>query len=172
MEFNFLHDNQNFVITVQKNAGGRLLAEIDSKKIPFEYRWISPDCLSLVIDNVSHTVFVSQSDKKFEVFINGNHFIMEDAGSKSQIGRSAEGVLSKSNENTIFAPMPGRILKILVKENQSVKMNQPLFILESMKMENEVQSPRDGKISKIHYQVNDLVSLGDPIIELEKMEIK
>src|SRR4030042_5198994 len=169
MEFNFRHNDQNFVVTVQKSADGQFSAEIDGRKFPFEYHWISPDCLWLVIDNVLHTVFVSQQGKNYEVFVRGNHSEIADLGSKSQVGRTVAGEIRKSTENIIFAPMPGRILKILVKKNQPVENNQPLFILESMKMENEVQSPREGKIARINFKANDLVSLGDPIIELENL---
>ena len=169
MEFNFQHNNHHYVVTVQKTAEGQFSAEINGRKFPFEFGWISPDCLSVVIDNVFHTVYVSQQDKSCEVFVKGDHLVIEDLGRKSQISRSVADEIRNTNENTVSAPMPGRILKILVGKNQQVKNNQPLFILESMKMENEVQSPRDGKIARINFKVNDLVSLGDPIIELENL---
>jgi len=66
--------------------------------------------------------------------------------------------------------MPGRILKILVSESQQVNLNQPLFIVESMKMENEVVSPIAGRVKRINSQVDALISVGDTIIELEPGE--
>jgi len=70
-------------------------------------------------------------------------------------------------DSKIEAPMPGKILKILVKEGQTVEANERLFIIEAMKMENEVRAPRAGTVRRIFFKENDLVSLGQPVLEME-----
>lgn len=67
----------------------------------------------------------------------------------------------------VKAPMPGTILKILVKEGDLVKSNQNLLILEAMKMENEIVSPKEGKITKICVESGATVSSGDDLIIIE-----
>ncbi len=62
--------------------------------------------------------------------------------------------------------MPGKVVKILVKEGDKVTARQPLVIVESMKMENEIKSPTDGKVKSIHFGPGDLVKPGQPIIKL------
>ncbi|AIF69987.1 acetyl-CoA carboxylase [Palaeococcus pacificus DY20341] len=68
--------------------------------------------------------------------------------------------------NAVTAPMPGKILKVLVKEGDSVKTGQGLLILEAMKMENEIPSPVDGVVKTIHVKEGDTVDTGQLLIEL------
>ncbi len=59
----------------------------------------------------------------------------------------------------VIAPLPGLILKILVKEGDAVNKGQPVAIMEAMKMENEIESPLSGTVGEIH------VSEGESILE-------
>jgi len=69
--------------------------------------------------------------------------------------------------NTIKAPMPGLILEISVSVGQEVKENDPLLILEAMKMENSFLSPRDGVIKSIAVTTGNAVDKGQLLIEFE-----
>jgi biotin carboxyl carrier protein len=69
--------------------------------------------------------------------------------------------------NTIKAPMPGLILEISVEVGQEVKENDPLLILEAMKMENSILSPRDGVIKSVTMIKGATVEKGALLIEFE-----
>jgi biotin carboxyl carrier protein len=69
--------------------------------------------------------------------------------------------------NNIKAPMPGLILEISVSIKQEVKENDPLLILEAMKMENIITSPRDGIIKSIMVKQGDAVEKNYLLIEFE-----
>ena len=69
--------------------------------------------------------------------------------------------------NAIKAPMPGLILEISVEVGQTVKENDPLLILEAMKMENSFLSPRAGIIKSISAKKGDAVEKGQLLIEFE-----
>lgn len=69
--------------------------------------------------------------------------------------------------NAIKAPMPGLILEISVSVGQEVKENDPLLILEAMKMENSFLSPRDGIIKSIAVVIGNAVDKGQLLIEFE-----
>ncbi|HNA32062.1 MAG TPA: biotin/lipoyl-binding protein, partial [Flavobacteriales bacterium] len=64
----------------------------------------------------------------------------------------------------IKAPMPGLVLKVLVKEGDAVKKNEPVLILEAMKMENVIKSPGDGTVKRIHAQEKTAVEKGQLLI--------
>ncbi|WP_010480233.1 pyruvate/oxaloacetate carboxyltransferase [Thermococcus zilligii] len=70
-------------------------------------------------------------------------------------------------EGVVTAPMPGRILRILVKEGERVKTGQGLLILEAMKMENEITAPKDGTVKKILVKEGTTVNTGNPLLEIE-----
>lgn len=65
------------------------------------------------------------------------------------------------------APMPGTILKVLVAIGDEVKENQPVMILEAMKMENEIVAPKDGIVTGIMTQQGAVINAGDPLISIE-----
>ena len=71
-----------------------------------------------------------------------------------------------AGEGVVTAPMPGKILRILVKEGEEVKTGQGLLTLEAMKMENEIPSPKDGVIKKILVKEGDTVDTGQALIEI------
>lgn len=70
-------------------------------------------------------------------------------------------------KDKIFAPMPGKVVKILVAEGDEVEAKQPIVIVEAMKMENQVNSPAAGKVKKINFKDGDQVGTDIPIIELD-----
>lgn len=69
--------------------------------------------------------------------------------------------------NTMKAPMPGTILKVLVHENQAVTRGEVLCILEAMKMENEIVAPNDGVVRAIYVKEQQNVQLDAPLLDLE-----
>ena len=70
---------------------------------------------------------------------------------------------SKPSARTIKSPLPGNVIKLLVKEGDIFKADDPLLVLESMKMENNILAERNGKILKIHVQAGQSI-LQDAIL--------
>ena len=66
----------------------------------------------------------------------------------------------------MLAPMAGTILRILVKEGQTVKKGENLIVLEAMKMENEIVADKDGIIRSILVKENDSVESDQPLLIL------
>ncbi|RMF60385.1 MAG: biotin/lipoyl-binding protein [Calditrichaeota bacterium] len=67
----------------------------------------------------------------------------------------------------IVAPMPGLILKVEVKEGDTVENGQPLLVMEAMKMENEIRSTLNGTVQKIFVSPNQTVEKDDPLILIQ-----
>lgn len=114
------------------------------------------------IDNIE----VNEHDISFT--INGTHY---EASVKDEqdlllekLGFHAGAAASAGSLN---APMPGKILELLVSEGDSVEDMQPVLILEAMKMENELKSPSNGVISKLHVQQGDNVEKNQILIDIE-----
>jgi biotin carboxyl carrier protein len=74
------------------------------------------------------------------------------------------------NPNLVTAQIPGTMLKILVKEGQSVNPSKVLFILEAMKMRNKVFSTISGRIKKIHIVEGQIVTKNQLLLELGEPE--
>ena len=65
-----------------------------------------------------------------------------------------------ANDGVVTAPMQGTIVKVNVKAGDKVEANQPICVLEAMKMENEVRSPTAGEVVDLRVQAGDTVSPG------------
>lgn len=72
-----------------------------------------------------------------------------------------------SGAQTLNAPLPGVIISIDVKEGQSVKAGQELYVLEAMKMKNSIKADRDGKIVAIHVNPSELVKHNQAVMTFE-----
>ena len=71
------------------------------------------------------------------------------------------------NKGSFLAPMPSKIEKIIVKENEKVKIGDPLIVLSSMKMENVIQSNIDGLVDKIYVTQGQTVDSGTLLINVK-----
>jgi glutaconyl-CoA/methylmalonyl-CoA decarboxylase subunit gamma len=65
------------------------------------------------------------------------------------------------------APMPGRVVRVLVAVGQTVERGAPVVIVEAMKMENEMHAPASGVVLKVHVAEGATVDAGQMLIELE-----
>ena len=85
---------------------------------------------------------------------------------------SAEGFAGGAGDQAavkdkIFAPMPGKIVKLMAAVGDDVEIKQPMVIVEAMKMENQVNAKAKGKVKAVNFAVGDQVDTETPIIELE-----
>lgn len=98
------------------------------------------------------------------VHMNGETFVVEpEEGSRSRRGRSA----AKAHAGEISAPMPGKIIKVMAKDGESVTEGQALIVMEAMKMEYTLKAQSGGRVKSVRAQAGDQVALGQILLELE-----
>lgn len=81
--------------------------------------------------------------------------------------RIEPGASSSQHEGGLVAPMPGKVLEVLVTEGAEVEAGTPLMVLEAMKMEHRIVAANDGVITAIHFQAGDQVTQGAVLLELD-----
>ena len=74
---------------------------------------------------------------------------------------------AKAGQTTLLAPMPGKIVKVLVAVGQAVKVGQPLLVLEAMKMQNEIPAPMAGVVREVRAREGQSVLASDVLLVLE-----
>ena len=118
----------------------------------------------------SKTYHIKLNGKVYEVEIEevkkGQNIQSKNEVKENKVSEVKKTPITKGNEETISAPMPGTITNILVKENDSVKKGDVLAILEAMKMENEIIAPSDGNITSISVDKGQTVNLGDILLQM------
>jgi biotin carboxyl carrier protein len=88
----------------------------------------------------------------------GGGAVASPAGARGAAGTAIAG---------IAAPMPGRVIRLLVEVGQAVEAGQVMLVLEAMKMENELRAPRKGVVKSILVREGDPVEAGKWLVELE-----
>lgn len=110
-----------------------------------------------------------KNQNQYEIAVNGvSYSISVESPFSFKRRRYLDKNKVDSKIERIQAPMPGKIIELLVEENQVIKAGEPLLILEAMKMQNEILSNIDGKIKSIHFAPEDTVMKDDVLIEVEK----
>ncbi|WP_298915292.1 acetyl/propionyl/methylcrotonyl-CoA carboxylase subunit alpha [uncultured Algimonas sp.] len=97
----------------------------------------------------------------------GKHGIVRVGGQAVRIGVPSDLLDAALGADTVRAPMPGKVISILVTQGDTVTADQPLVILEAMKMEMTLKSPRDGMIAAVNAEVGALVDDGEALVELQ-----
>jgi pyruvate carboxylase len=98
-------------------------------------------------------------------------FELNGQGRKVLVKDNNQAVTKVSNRkasgpNEVGAPLQGRIAQVMVEEGQSVKENQPLFVIEAMKMETTITATAAGQVKKIHLNGGAMVEQDDLVVEM------
>jgi biotin carboxyl carrier protein len=112
---------------------------------------------------------VEKNQNKYTVLINGVSYTYTI---ESPISYKRKKYLdkqkTKNKVEVVQAPMPGKVIDVLVEPGAEVKTGEALLILEAMKMQNEITSPVDGKVVKVYVRQNDVVNKDDLFIEIAR----
>jgi 3-methylcrotonyl-CoA carboxylase alpha subunit len=122
-------------------------------------------------------------DREAEIRVDGCNYTVPFVIDGSQISFSFDGEIyfaevadkgargrSRHREQSMAAPMPGLVLKILVEMAAPVEKGAPLIILEAMKMEHQIHAPYAGTVRAINCREGELVQPGVDLVEIEKSE--
>lgn len=83
--------------------------------------------------------------------------------------RIEPGSSSAEHDGGLVAPMPGKVLEVLVKPDQTVKAGEPLMVLEAMKMEHRIVASADGTVRAVHFEPGDQVMQGAALLDIEEI---
>ncbi len=106
-------------------------------------------------------VFVAGPSDAREVFVDGRMFRFEVSSAHQRHAKS-----SVSRPDTMTAPMPGTVIKVLVQAGQAVRRGETLLKLEAMKMELPVRAPHDGVVTAVCCREGELVQGGVRLLDL------
>jgi biotin carboxyl carrier protein len=143
--------------------GQRWRAIVDGQPIEADAVEIAPHTYSILMGGKSHELRVSPlPDGSLKVLATQTEFLAQVIDPREWRGR--HGAAEVQGRQQIVAPMPGKIVRILVKPGDAVELGQGLIVVEAMKMQNEIRSPKSGAVEKIAAKEGDAVNAGDVLL--------
>jgi biotin carboxyl carrier protein len=148
-----------------KGGNGRFTVTVDGRPREVDAVDTGRGFLNLLVEGGSHEVGLTATDNGYRVVLRDEVLEVDlraggrDAGAPAR--RAAAGPLR------LTAPMPGKIVRVLVAAGDEVSAGQGLVVMEAMKMENELTAPRAGRVKEVGAREGQAVETGTLLATLE-----
>ena len=156
----FQEGEREYPITVRRQGEG---FELELGGTPLSVKRYSRDGRKLAVQLGDAAVAgsVVRVGNRFEVFLPGKHHTLQLFDPLLQV------LELEAHAGELAAPMPGKIVAILVEAGERVEKGVTLLILESMKMEHTIRAPARGRVGRIHHRIGEQVAEGADLIDFE-----
>lgn len=124
--------------------------------------------ISLLFKDSSYILDLVKYGTDYEVYSRGSYRNVSIVNDEILLRESIRGGGALGGQDNLKAGMPGKIVKVFVKEGQSVKADEPLLIMEAMKMENEMRAANDCIIDRVFVNPGDNVETSAALISFRK----
>ncbi len=139
---------------------GRWRSKLDGEEIQLDAVLMRPDVLSILVGGKSYQVKRECIAGQTRLWLGTEPFSVEVRDPRSWRGRQKKAT-DDHGPQKLVALMPGKVIRLLIKENIEVEAGQGVLVVEAMKMQNEIKSPKKGRIAKMMAAEGDRVNAGD-----------
>jgi biotin carboxyl carrier protein len=164
MLFEVAIDGKNYRLKLDRNDG-RWTCHLDGREFEVDAILVRPDVLSLRVGNTAYEVKSERVAGDLYLWVGGTRFGAEVRDPRSLRGRTRAGV--DHGPKKIVAPMPGKVVRLLVRDGDEVELGSGVAVVEAMKMQNEIKSPKKGTVRKILKSEGEAVNAGDVLAIVE-----
>jgi biotin carboxyl carrier protein len=155
------------VVDIEPLAEGRFALTADGKRHEVDALTLAHGAVSLLVDGESFAVELEEVGDQVAVLVRNQVSVIDVADERKLRLRAARAGFVAEGKQVVLAPMPGKIVKVLVKVGDTVKEGQGLVVIEAMKMENELKSPKEGKVTELHAQEGTAVEQNAKLVAVE-----
>jgi biotin carboxyl carrier protein len=149
----------------------RIFAVNSEKKLPSEWTRISEDCFRVNIDGKTHKVEAIEGPDESGVMVLKVDGVLREGTVLDERALLLDKMGMNSGDSgadlQLCAPMPGKVLSVLVEAGQSVEAGDSLLVLEAMKMENVIKAAVDGIIEDVNAKAGFAVEKGELLITFQ-----
>jgi 3-methylcrotonyl-CoA carboxylase alpha subunit len=148
-------------VQIEYGREGRVL-HLDGHALPLDVLDAHGTRLALRLGERTRAADVVRSRDDLHVFIGGRHSVL------SLVDAIAQAAGGDADTGQLAAPMPGKVVAVLVAAGAEVAKGTPLLVMEAMKMEHTIAAPADGRVQALLYAVGDQVAEGAALVEFER----
>ena len=154
---------------VVTRSGDGFAVSVDGHTRQVDAARIDAHTLSLVVDGVwSNEVSTATNPATGQLDVHvGATPIAVTLNGRRRWGRKNEGGGAGSGPQRLAAPMPGKVVRLLVRAGDRVAAKQPVVVVEAMKMENELRASREGTVAEIHVREGMSVDAGALLLVIQ-----
>jgi biotin carboxyl carrier protein len=144
---------------------GSWSCRVDGREIEVDAVLARPNVLSLRIGNKAYEVKCERVGGDVHIWVGSRRFSAEVRDPRSL--RSRVRAVDEHGPKKLTAPMPGKVVRVLLSQGAEVEAGAGVLVVEAMKMQNEVKSPKKGTIQKILVAEGAAVNAGDVLAIVE-----
>ncbi len=164
MLYDITIDGKNYRLELNR-ADGRWACRLNGQDVEAAAVLIRPDVLSLRIGNLAYEIKSERVANEVFVWVGNTRFAADVRDPRSLRGRTRAG--DDHGPRKIVAPMPGKVVRLLVQAGDEVEQGAGVAVVEAMKMQNEIKSPRKGIVQKILVAEGAAVNAGNVLAIVE-----
>jgi len=164
MTYDVTIEGRNYRLEL-KRADGRWLCCLDGREVEVDAVLARPGVLSLRIGNQAYEVKCERVASELHLWVGSARFAVEVRDPRSLRGRAQ--TVDDHGPRKLTAPMPGKVVRVLVTQGAGVEAGAGVLVVEAMKMQNEIKSPKKGTIQKILVSEGAAVNAGDVLAIVE-----
>jgi biotin carboxyl carrier protein len=172
MNFDIEVNGRQHAVKIER-AGSRYRIESDGRVDVVDVARVDRSTMSIVVEGErdwSYEVSLTDGREPGEIEVHLRAGVVQTrvvAAGDRRRRRGGDGLGAAAGPQRVIAPMPGKIVKVLVKAGDEVAARQGLVVIEAMKMENELRAVRAGQVKDVHVVDGDLVEAGRLLTVIE-----
>ena len=143
-----------------ERTGEHLHCAIDGRALEASAVEVAPGVYSILIGGASLEARVEPSPTGLRIIVAGHEYAATIRDPR-QWRRNRGAAAQAEGRQQVLAPMPGKIVRVLVKAGETVRAGQGIVVVEAMKMQNEVRAPKSGLVERLLVTENQAVSTGE-----------
>lgn len=159
-------NKQRYEVSIQKIGDNEWQARLNDRTFKIHLDDRQSTRLDVRINGRGYHCHIDSQDEDRFISWKGSTYTLKKVDLNSNRDETLHSEIEISFDPNLKAPMPGRVVKMLVNEGDQVEPKQPLLVLEAMKMEFVILAPCQSYISKIYCNEGDRVDLGVTLISL------
>ncbi len=164
------HANQKadaVAVEVETLGNNRYAVTIEGKRVEVEAIALPQQAMSMLVEGRSYAAEFESKGDDVAVLLGGQVTKFDIVDERKLRMRVASAGFSAEGIQLVTAPMPGKVVKILVKAGDAVTEGQGLVVVEAMKMENELKSPKAGVVKEVFSKEGAIVENGAKLLLVE-----
>jgi biotin carboxyl carrier protein len=169
MNYVALVNGEERPVEITELAPGQFQLVMAGRTLVVDSRTVSDTTQSLICNTQAYNIEAEKNPEGGEnVLVRGHVLSVEVLDLRTLNSRkAAETIAGPEGPISITAPMPGKVVAVLVVEGEDVKEGQGLVVVEAMKMENELKAPRAGKVRNLSIEAGAAVESGVTLCVIE-----